>query len=359
MKDHSDIVIIGGGVAGLSLGYRLAPHASVTLLETEDALAYHASGRSAALYEKNYGLASTVALSGASADFFLSQTDYVSPRGFMLIAKAAHADAFAIQSRAMALTTITITEARRRVPILNEHVTLAAYHEDAWDIDTDRMLQDFARVIRHNNGQVLLKTPVRSISRARNWQITTPQGEITADILINAAGPWGDQIAQMAGVAPLGLTPKRRSMARIKAPGGHDVSQWPMVFACGEPWYAKPDAGALIISPEDADPLPPQDAWPDDMVLAEGLSRYESHVTIPVTRPISQWAGLRTFSLDGNLAIGPEPGVPGYFWQVGLGGYGFQTAPAASQLGADLILGRSPELPTDLIQTLLPERFRT
>jgi glycine/D-amino acid oxidase-like deaminating enzyme len=146
-------------------------------------------------------------------------------------------------------------------------------------------------------------------------------------------------------------------MARIPAPGGHDVSRWPMIFGAGETWYAKPDAGALIVSPAEEDPLPPQDAWADDMVLAEGLARYEAMVTEPVTRMIANWAGLRTFAPDRVPVIGFAPDAPGFFWLAGQGGYGFQTSPAAARLAADLILGRAPEVSASLVAALAPGRL--
>jgi D-arginine dehydrogenase len=146
-------------------------------------------------------------------------------------------------------------------------------------------------------------------------------------------------------------------MARIPAPGGHDVSRWPMMFGPGEDWYAKPDAGALIVSPAEEDLMDPHDAWADDMVLAEGLARYEEMVTEPVTRLISNWAGLRTFAPDRVLVIGPDAREPAFFWLAGQGGYGFQTCAAASRLAADLIGGRAPELDASLVAQLAPSRF--
>ena len=166
-----------------------------------------------------------------------------------------------------------------------------------------------------------------------------------------------DQVAAMAGVRPLGFTPYRRSMARIPAPGGQDVGRWPMMFGPGEDWYAKPDAGALIVSPAEEDLMEPHDAWADDMVLAEGLARYEEMVTEPVTRLLASWAGLRTFAPDRVLVIGPDVGEPSFFWLAGQGGYGFQTCPAASRLAADLIAGRMPELDAGLVAQLDPARF--
>jgi len=131
-------------------------------------------------------------------------------------------------------------------------------------------------------------------------------GEYTARTLVNAAGAWADLIAGIAGVTPLGIVPHRRSMARLAAPGGHDTTDWPMFFGTGESWYAKPDAGALLVSPAEEVATHPHDAFADDMTLAEGLDRYQSMVSEAVTRPIATWAGLRSFAPDRTLVLGRD-----------------------------------------------------
>lgn len=353
-----DFLIIGGGIAGVSAAARLAPLGRVLVLEAEAHLAHHASGRSAALYEPHYGLAPVVGLSLASGDFFRGAGDLLSPRGLMVVGRADQGADLAAEAKGMALDPITVDEARAIVPILNpDVVALAAYGNHAWDIDTDLLVQRFAREAK-TNGEVLTGARVTAIRRdGAEWEVTSTAGTHRARLLINAAGAWVDEVAQMAGVSALGFQPYRRSMARIPAPGGQDVSRWPMVFGVGETWYAKPDAGALIVSPAEEDPQSPHDAWADDMVLAEGLARYEEMVTEPVTRLISNWAGLRTFAPDRVLVIGPDVREPGFFWLAGQGGYGFQTAPAASQLAADLIAGRAPQIDAGLVAALSPARF--
>ena len=131
-----------------------------------------------------------------------------------------------------------------------------------------------------------------------------------------------------------------------------------MFFGVGETWYAKPDAGALLVSPADEDPVEPQDAWADDMVLAEGLARYEEMVSVPVTRPLATWAGLRSFAPDRALVLGPDPDEPSFIWCVGQGGYGFQTAPAASALLADLVMGRTPQIAAEFVAQITPDWLR-
>jgi glycine/D-amino acid oxidase-like deaminating enzyme len=295
----------------------------------------------------------------ASGDYFRSIPNLLTPRGLLIVAREDQRAAFDADVAAMDFTPEPVEVALARVPILNRDVVqMAAYADHADDIDTDLLLQGFAREAKAHGAQIVTKARVEGISRtATGWRVTWAGGEAEGRMILNAAGAWVDHVARMAGVRPLGFTPLRRSMARIPAPAGMDVSRWPMVFGPGEDWYMKPDAGALIVSPAEEDLMEPHDAWADDMVLAEGLARYEEFVTEPVTRLISNWAGLRTFAPDRVLVIGPDKRDPNFFWLAGQGGYGFQSSPAASLLAADLIGGRAPHLGGDLVQSLSPARF--
>lgn len=355
----ADFLIIGGGIAGVSAAARLSELGQVILLEAEDALAHHASGRSAALYEPRYGAPAVVELSLASEAHFRGFPGLLSPRGLLLVAKSGADAGFERDLRAMEFDRISVAEAQGFVPILNPKVVaMAGYAAHAEDVDTDLLVQGFAREARGRGARVLPRARVQAIAKhGVGWRVSSAAGEFTARMIVNAAGAWVDQVAAMAGVRPLGFTPYRRSMARIPAPGGQDVGRWPMMFGPGEDWYAKPDAGALIVSPAEEDLMEPHDAWADDMVLAEGLARYEEMVTEPVTRLLASWAGLRTFAPDRVLVIGPDVREPSFFWLAGQGGYGFQTCPAASRLAADLIAGRMPELDAGLVAQLDPARF--
>ena len=351
-----DILIIGGGVAGLSAAAEIAPSASVILLEAEDRLAYHASARSAALYEPYYGPPAITELSLASRAP-LEEAGVLSARGMMVVASAGQQAAFAANMAAMHLREITADEAAALFPALDPaRIALAGHGDHAWDIDIDRLVQSFARAARSHGATIITRAGLTGLQRQGGaWQAITREGAISARMVVNAAGAWADSIARMAGLVPLGLVPHRRSMARIAAPGGLDPAAWPMVFGAGETWYAKPDAGALIVSPADADPVEPHDAWADDMVLAEGLARYEALSRFPVERLLASWAGLRTFSADGTPVYGRDAAEPSFLWFAGQGGYGFQSAPAAARFIADVALGR--DVDRGLSALLSPARF--
>lgn len=352
----TDIIVIGGGIAGISAAARLSKHAKVTVLEAESALGYHASGRSAALFEENYGCASVKALNRASATY---HQPYLTPRGFLLVGRKGEDEVFQHDLNNLKTNEISVGEARQHVPILNDKITRAAYHDGAQDIDTDRMIQDFAKILRANGGQIVTNSKVDKITFGnKRWAVSSGETTYTAETLVNAAGAWADQVATLANIPQIGITPLRRSMAQIPAPKGHDITKWPIFFGVGEAWYAKPDAGKLLISPADETLVEPHDAYADDMTLAEGIDRFQQHVTHEVTRVETTWAGLRSFAPDRTLVLGRDPSNPNFIWCAGQGGYGFQTAPAASQLIADITCGQTIELEEATIAALSPDRFQ-
>lgn len=353
-----DFLVIGGGIAGLSTGARLSEYGSVTVLEAEEGLGYHASGRSAALFEENYGPPSVIALNQSGSQF-LHNGSYLQKRGLMLVAGTDQHERFKADLDSLDMQEVSVEHARSLIPILHPDLLgYAAISHAAFDIDTDRLLQDFARVIRKNGGSVCTKSRVTGITKAENWLVDA-HDTIEARNVVNAAGAWADEVAQLARMDPIGLQPRRRSMARIPAPGGHDVSDWPMMIGAGETWYAKPDAGKLLVSPADADLVAPHDAYADDMVLAEGLARYEELVSEPVTRVETNWAGLRSFAPDGTLVLGPDPQDRSFIWCAGQGGYGFQSAPGASQFVADQVVGNTSMFEQAIVDMLTPDRLRT
>jgi D-arginine dehydrogenase len=350
-----DILVIGGGIAGVSAAARLAALGSVLLLEAEESLAHHASSRSAAVFEETYGVAETVALNRASRPE-LESRGVLAPLGLLMLARAEDDAAFDSDVRGLEMEEIPLAEARARLPILGEEVARAAFQADTLDLDTDRLFQGFLRDARSAGAQVRTRAPVTAIRRTpRGWAVEA-DGTVEARTLVNAAGPWADRVAAMAGLPPLGLAPLRRSMARIPSPA--DPTGWPMVMGAGESWYMKPDAGALLVSPAEEDPQEPHDAWADDMVLAEGLARFEGHVAMEVTRLLASWAGLRTFAPDRRLVLGPDPLDPSFLWCAGQGGYGFQTACAASRHLAEVAGGATPTLGPALAAALSPARLR-
>ncbi len=226
-------------------------------------------------------------------------------------------------------------------------------------LDSNALLQGYARTLRRQGGRIVSGARVSSATRELGaWTVGTDRGErFSAPVLVNAGGSWADAIAQIAGVAPLGLTPKRRTIIIFDGPEGVDVSGWPFVKTIGEELYFAPESGRLFASPMDEVPSEPTDAQPDDYEAALAAQRVEERTTIEVKRIVHKWAGLRTFAPDRNPVAGFEPGVEGFFWLAGQGGFGLQTSPAIAAITASLVAGARWPLGGLSPEELSPARF--
>jgi len=370
-----DWIVVGAGIAGASLAYWLAPHGRVVVLERETQPGYHASGRSAALYLPSYGPAQVRALTLASRDFLSSPpagfcaAPILSPRGALTIGTSTQRellDRHHDSVRALGIEAIRLDarQAREQVPVLREDVVDGGVLEpDAFDIDVNALLQGFLRGVRAHGGAVECGVEVRAIAReGADWVVGDGLRRWRAPVLVDAAGAWADGVAALAGVAPLGLQPKRRSAFLFRPPETLDVRRLPSIIAVDESFYVKPDAAMLLGSPANADPVPPHDVVAEELDVATGIDRIERFTTLGIRRPTHVWAGLRTFASDGGLVGGFDPRVPGFFWCAGQGGYGIQSSPAMGEACAALVRGRP--LPGRLVDlglgeaALGPDRLR-
>ncbi len=362
-----DVIVIGGGIAGIGAAAMLSEHSSVVVLEAESQCGYHATGRSAAIYIPSYGGPEISQLTTDSETYLTTANDhsngqsFLHERGEMLVACEGEEDTMTTH---LAENTepeeISLSEAIDLVPILNpKTVRRASIEKSARDIDTDLLLQSWIKLCRSQGGQIVTGQAVTSIRHeAETWTVKTKQQRFQAPIVINAAGAWADQVASLAGVKTVGLQPCRRSAALIPPPGDYDVNHWPLFGSVAKTWYAKPMSGKLMVSPADEDPVEPHDAYAEDMTIIEGIDRYERAVTMPVNRVEHNWAGLRTFAKDKVPVVGWDVNAEGFFWLAGQGGYGFQTAPAMSQLVARIINRETLSLKEDrLVDALAPLRF--
>ncbi|MEE1923482.1 FAD-binding oxidoreductase [Pseudomonas sp. 148P] len=350
---QADYLIIGAGIAGASTGYWLAAHGKVVLLERETLPGYHSTGRSAALYTAAYGTPQVRALTLASRAFFdqppagFAEHPLLMPRGEMTVDFEGDAEELQRQyesARACVpeMQLLSADEACARLPVLRrEKVHGALFDPSASDIDTDALHQGYLRGIRRQQGEIHGDCEVLGLQRDAEgqWLVETGRGQFRAPVLINAAGAWADQIGQLAGAAPLGLQPKRRAAFIFEAPAQIDSHGWPMLVSLDESFYMKPDAGMLLGSPCNADPVEPHDVQPEELDIATGIYLIEEATTLSIRRPFRTWAGLRSFVADGDLVAGFDPRVEGLFWVAAQGGYGIQTSPAMGQASAALVRG--------------------
>jgi D-arginine dehydrogenase len=365
-----DIAIIGAGIAGASLGHALLSRAaglSVLILEAEEAPGYHTTGRSAAFYAETYGGPDVQPLTTASKAFFqkppagFADVAILSPRGALHVAHAEGLQSLdaleaEFEQGRVAFQRLAPEGVMAKAPFLRpEWATTAIWEPGCADIDVAALHQSYLRGVRRMGGKVLTGARAQAIVRtSEGWRIETPAGNVAAHRVVNAAGAWGDVVAGQAGIAPIGLQPLRRTIVvtEVRPEAAADM---PVIMDSGGSLYFKPDAGRLWISPHDETPDVPHDVQPDEMDMAIALDRFEQMTTFGIRRLASKWAGLRTFAPDRLPVIGPDPEDAAFFWCVGQGGWGIQTAPAAADMGAALLLGQAPLL--DHL-AYLPDRLR-
>ena len=359
--ETADAIVIGAGIAGASVAAELmlagAPGLRrIILLERESQPGYHTTGRSAAIYTSAYGPPLIRALTRASHRFFRGQgpgeppQGLLKPRGALFVARADQtASLEALQSElGAAVVPLDGAEARRKSPLLREgYASAAAYDSAASDIDVAALHQHYLRRFKALGGALITNADVIAIGRqGGDWKIETPQGRMRAPIVVNAGGAWADTLGEMAGLAPLGLRPLRRTALIVAAPEGARPDAWPLTVDVDEQFYLKPDAGRLLISPADETLSPPCDAQPDEMDVAICVDRIETAFDLQIRRIENKWAGLRSFLPDGNPVAGYDADGAGFFWLAGQGGYGIQSAPAMARAAAALIAGGA--LPEDI-----------
>ncbi len=367
-SDSFDVVVIGAGMAGATAAAALAADHKVALIEAEEVAGYHSTGRSAAIWILNYGPPDVRVLTGLSREFFEAP-----PEGFVesplfhrrpvvfLAPPEQEQQLGAMVAEGMGLRACPVDEIRVLVPALRpDYASRAAIEEDAFDMDVAALHQGFLRQLRARGGVLGLRSRSGRIERRDgSWRVETVGGDLfRAPVVVNASGAWGDDVAKQAGVAPIGLQPKRRTGAIID-PGDWQVEHWPMVNDAAHSWYIRPEARRkLMVSPADETDMDPHDVQPDELDIAIAIDRMQQALDIPVQRVERSWAGLRSFTPDRSLAFGWDGGAEGFFWCVGQGGYGIQTSPAAGKLVADLVSHRDPGPAAAIVTAIDPRRFR-
>jgi D-arginine dehydrogenase len=373
MSTQFDYIVVGAGMAGASVAANLASHGRVAVLEAEEHAGYHTTGRSAALFSEIYGNRIIRALSRASRAFFFepprefAPTALVSPRSalhFVSDERLAALDAFRADEDVRSGTVaLTAAQARELVPVFRAgYLGGAALEPGSADIEVDVLHQGFLRQARGAGAQIHLNCAATRIQQTDGqWTVTTANGSFSAPVLVNAAGAWGDRLAAMANVAPVGLLPMRRTAILIDTPDNLASQAWPVAIDIDGQFYFKPDAGLLLLSPADEHLSEPCDAQPEELDVAIAIDRFEQATGATIKRVKHQWAGLRVFSPDRTPVVGFDSSAKGFFWLVGQGGYGIQTAPALGRLAAALAQGQ--QVPADLVAAgveaapLSPSRF--
>jgi D-arginine dehydrogenase len=355
-----DVIVIGGGIAGVSIGFELSKDRSVCLLEMESTLAFHTTGRSAATFLETYGGPEIRALTTGSRDFLENPPEHfesalMSPRPLLQFAKVGrgsvieqlHADVLPLVPDAELLSPERVSEL---FPIVKPgYVDAGMYEPGAMELDVHGIHQGYARGMRARKGEIVKSAPVVGLDHGpTGWTVTTTDGKTrTATAVVNASGAWGDVLGELAGAKPVGLMPLRRSIFMVSSPTGAATKDLPIFGDIDQSFYIKPEGEQFLCSPADETPTPPSDVSADTLEIARALDEINAATTLNARSVSSSWAGLRSFVPDRNFVVGPDPDVPDFHWFVGQGGYGIQTSPASAMVGAALVRGE--DIPADLV----------
>ena len=350
--ERYDFLVVGAGMAGASAAYWLAERGRVVVLEQEDAAGYHSTGRSAAMYMETYGGPLTRGLTTAGRAFLadppsgFADSPLLSPQQVLYIGRADQLEALdrlydENSPRVPSLARLDAAEALGQpVPLREDYVAGGVLEPESLEIDVAALHQGYLRGLRARGGRLLTEARVSALARnADLWHAETPVGAFAAPVVINAAGAWCDAVAALAGVAPIGLEPKRRTAFIFDGPADGGVDQWPMVHDIDDAFYLKPDAGRLLASPADETPSDPCDAYPEELDIAVGADRIMQAMTLEIRHIRNKWAGLRSFVRDRQPVAGFDVAAEGFFWLAGQGGAGIMTAPALGAITAAVAAG--------------------
>lgn len=369
-----EVMVIGGGIAGVSAAYHLSLSGTeVTLLEQESTLAFHSTGRSAALYFENYGAEANRPLTRASRNFFESPptglVDHVllGKRGALWVGRPDQIGSLqelldeGTRSGGSA-RWLEPDEAAALVPVLRRDLVGGAVWEpEALDLDVAAIHQGFVRGLRAAGATIHLSCPVSALDHTGGrWVVGAGERQFEADVIVNAAGAWCDRVGALAGALTIGLQPMRRTAFTV--PGNAAWAGWPLISNADNEFYFRPDGSQILCSLAEENPTDPCDARPEQLDVALAIDRINTHTTLDIRVVRSAWTGLRSFVKDRAMVVGFDPVATGFFWLAGQGGTGIQTAPAAGELTAAIIT-RS-EIPQRLLElgvepsALSPERLQ-
>lgn len=367
MAQTADILVIGGGIAGLSAAAELSERVRVVVLEAEEHIGFHSSGRSATMLHYALGDRVVRALTLASRAYFDAppQDDLFLGRPMAVLIHAREderEELDALEAEIAPFATLERLDAagvHELCPLLKQDARFGIADRNGIRLDPHALLQANLKRLRANGGELRTGRRIAALEhQSGGWSATTAHGErFSAAIVINAAGSWADEIASLGRVRPLNLQPKRRTIITFDAPPGTDIDTIPFTKTVGDELYFAPESGRLFASPMDEVPSEPCDAQPDELEVALAAFRMEERTVVKVERIHSRWAGLRTFTPDRRPAVGFAADASGFFWLAGQGGFGLQTSPAMAQIAASLILETDWPVPAVGAEELSPGRF--
>ena len=333
--EHAEVLIIGGGIAGLSTAFHLARagQPGVVLLEREAQQGFYASGHNAGIARVLTGRAEHTALTVQGRARLAEAGLMAITGGYLLGAEPGGTEALAREAAAFGVAV-----ARGPGSPLSG-LRAAEYLHIPGDgvIDIDAVLRHCAEGARAGGARLHFGRQVQGIQpSADGFRVETDQGPIQAGLLVNAAGAWAQDLGRMAGGLDIPFMPLRRHLVWSNAafPQAQPYAWW-----ADRPLYVRPESGGLLLCAceESTVALPQRGLQPEtDDSMLEGLSASLRELAPELAElPIARlWCGLRTFAPDRRFVLGYDPVNPRLFWVAGLGGHGMTSGLAVGQAAA-------------------------
>lgn len=336
------VLVIGGGIAGISAAHRLAVSGiRVTVLEREAQLAFHTSGRSAQQLVLGYGPEPVQAmtrrtiglledLQQRALDDGSLKAEFMWPASFMLVADG-ELDPYP------GMVLKSSAEVAEIAPELRPgRFTAGGVDTNSRRTDALALIDWLASQAQKAGAEIILDAEVVEIT---SGTVRLADGrEIAGDVVVNAAGAWADEMARLAGARPLGLRPLRRTAAYLRV--GQELPLNRNMIVTSDRYYYRPESGDVILaSVSESVESEPEDAQPRDADIEQLVADINRDTSLDVQSVERAWTGLRTETPDGIPVVGWDPEVPSFFWLAGQSGYGFQTSAGLAELCCALLQG--------------------
>ena len=341
---HFDIIIVGSGIAGMSLGSAISKERNVAIIEKEKQLSYHSTGRSFAFFIESYGNKEIIELTNISKNFFYKKFDFfLKKKGVLFIGnnkqKNLVENFYNIYKNKIELEILNKKQTLTLANCINEnYVNNSVLDVNACEIDVNNLYEYYRKNFKQNNGHIITDLEVSSADyRNDKWILNN---EISCNLVVNASGAWADDIANVFNIKPVNVIPKIRTVFVFKPKNIDIKNNWPLIADIEEKFYFKNQNKQIYASPADETPSYPHDCFPNDLDIAIGIDRIQKATIFKFNNIENKWTGLRTFVNDKSPVIGFENDKKNFFWLVGQGGYGIQTAPALAEISANLILNK-------------------
>jgi len=362
MSEIYDVIIIGAGIMGCSAAFELAKRGVKVAVMEKELVGAGGTGKSSAIIRQHYSNELTARMALYSLRFFQNFEEVVGDEcgftetGFLALTAAKDRAGLeanvALQQKVGIKTEVLSPEAMTEVlpGIDTTGLVAAAWEPEGGYSDPYLTVTAIANAARRAGADILQNTEVTGVRFAGDkvQGVDTTAGGFDAPVVINATGPWGAQVAKLAGVdAPIDSC--RVQVAFFRRPQGAEAPH-PVIADFIQAVYYRSETGALtlagIIDPSEAEAIVDPDHFDEqldpDFVLVAGERIVNRYPIMEESQSMGGYASLYAITPDWHPIVDEAPAGSGFFICAGFSGHGFKLGPAFGLMMADLVT-RAPD----------------